>query len=311
MYNTIDGKPDLNLSHSKILVVDDQPMNIQLIYNILAKDYSIQAATNGDQAIEVCLNNPPDLVLLDVVMPNMSGIETCVILKQRLSTSEIPVIFITSNEEQDDENDCWNSGGVDFINKPINPITLKNRVKAHLSLKYQRDILSNLVYKNDLTGTFNRRYFDEHIIKLEKSANREKVDTALLLIDIDHFKQFNQDFGHIRGDLVLAEIAQTIDEALLRPVDFVAYMGNALFVAVLPNTALAGAIEVAIRIRRAIVGCKIENPESKYKYITASLGVSTVFVAQEQMVPLLENAESHLLLAKEHGRNICKHPLVN
>ncbi|WP_299270608.1 diguanylate cyclase [uncultured Psychrosphaera sp.] len=308
MVNVLDENAELSLSHSKILIVDDQPINIQLIYNILSSEYTISAATNGDQAIEVCQNDPPDLVLLDVVMPNMSGIETCIILKQRLSTAEIPIIFITSCDEQDEENACWESGGVDFISKPINPMTLRNRVKAHLALKYQRDILNSLVYKDDLTAIFNRRYFDEHIIKVEKSANRDKIDAAVILIDIDHFKQFNKIYGHIRGDITLKEVADSIKEALMRPTDFVAYMGSALFAVVLPSTTPEGAIEVAIRIRRAVFACKIAHPDSKYKFITVSLGVSTVFLAQEKMVPLLDDAEQYLLQAKEIGRNICKYP---
>lgn len=308
MINLLEKNTELNLSRSTILIVDDQPMNIQIVDKILSNDYKLMAATSGDQAIEVCNRNPPDLILLDVVMPNMSGIETCVILKQRLATAEIPIIFVTSCDHQDEENDCWENGGVDFINKPINPTTLKNRVKAHLTLKYQMDMLNGLVYVDYLTEIYNRRYFEEHISRLESNANREKKDMALVLVDLDYFKTFNQEYGDIRGDKALKEVAQSIENSIMRPIDFVARLGGGIFAVVLPNTDLSGALSVAIKVKRAVFANQIPHPQSPFKYLSASLGISTVFTAQEQMVTLIDHAEHYLYQAKENGRHVCKHP---
>ncbi len=308
MINLLDKSTELNLSRSTILIVDDQPMNIQIVDKILSNDYKLMAATSGDLAIEVCNENPPDLILLDVVMPNMSGIETCVILKQRLATAEIPIIFVTSCDRQDEENDCWENGGVDFINKPINPTTLKNRVKAHLTLKYQRDMLNGLVYIDYLTEIYNRRYFEEHISRLESNANREKKDMALVLVDLDYFKTFNQEYGDIRGDKALKEVAQSIQSSIMRPTDFVARLGGGIFAVVLPNTDLSGALSVAIKVKRAVFSNQIPHPQSPFKYLSVSIGISTVFTAQEQMVTLIDHAEYYLYQAKENGRHVCKHP---
>jgi len=306
--NVLDQNTEFNLGHSTILIVDDQPINIQVVDKILSSEYKIIAATSGDQAIEVCQRNPPDLILLDVVMPNMSGVETCVILKQRLATAEIPIIFVTSCDEQDEEDDCWENGGVDFINKPINPATLKNRVKAHLTLKYQRDMLNHFVYIDYLTSIYNRRYFEEHIAKAESNANREKQDTALLLVDIDNFKSFNKEYGDIRGDNVLKEVAISIKESVMRPNDFVARLGGNIFAVVLPNTGLEGALSVGIKVKRAVFANQILHPQSQFKYLSVSVGISTLFTAQENMVTLLEHAEHYLSQAKESGRHVCKHP---
>ncbi|WP_341205687.1 diguanylate cyclase [uncultured Psychrosphaera sp.] len=308
MINKIDVETELNLANSTILVVDDQPINIKIVDKILSSEYKIVAATSGDQAIELCNKNPPDLILLDVVMPYMSGIETCVILKQRLSTAEIPIIFVTSCEQQDEEEACWENGGVDFINKPINPTTLKNRVKAHLTLKYQRDMLSGLVFIDYLTKVYNRRYFEEHITKLENSSNREKQDSALLLVDIDNFKLFNEVYGHIRGDISLKQVAVRIQDTLMRPSDFVARLGGGIFAVILPNTELIGAISVGEKIRRAVLAEQIAHPKSSVKFLTVSIGISTVFTAQKNMVTLLDDAEKYLSHAKQSGRNMCKHP---
>ena len=308
MNNLLGESAEFNLGHSTILIVDDQPINIQIVDKILSSEYKIIAATSGDQAIEVCQRNPPDLILLDVVMPNMSGVETCIILKQRLATSEIPIIFVTSCDGQDEENDCWENGGVDFINKPINPVTLRNRVKAHLTIKYQRDILNNFVYIDYLTSIYNRQYFEEHIIKAENYANREKKDMALLLVDIDHFKSFNKEYGDIHGDNVLRDVAVSIKESVMRPTDFVARLGGNIFVVVLPNTALEGAISVGIKVKRAVFANQIHHPQSEFKYLSVSVGISTLFTAQESMVTLLQHAEHYLYQAKESGRHICKHP---
>mgnify|MGYP000459941983 CR=1 FL=1 len=178
---------EIDLSHAKILVVDDQPVNIQAIYSSLNGSYVVLAATSGEEALDLVVKENPDLILMDVVMPGLSGLDTCRTLKLQEETSEIPVIFITGSDSPEEENDCWDSGGIDFISKPVNPMTLRNRVKSHLMLKYQKDMLLKMVYVDGLTGVFNRRYLDEHLIKHIHLAKRTQRDTSVLLIDIDFF----------------------------------------------------------------------------------------------------------------------------
>ena len=294
---------DLELSQSKILVVDDQPINIQTIYNILADDYVILAATSGTDAIQVCRENPPDLVLLDVLMPGMTGLELCQLLKSEAETKDIPVIFVTSYNQQHEEDECWRSGGIDFITKPVNPMTLKNRVKAHLTLKLQNDILLNMVYIDGLTSIFNRRYFDTHLEKINKQVTRSKNDTAVLLVDIDYFKLFNDNYGHVNGDDTLRSVAITISDTILRPADFVARYGGEEFVVVLPECDLKSGEIIAERIRAAVFDKKMQHEHSLHQFVSVSIGVSSVLTSIKNKRSVTEDADANLYLAKDKGRN--------
>lgn len=133
-----------NVDKIKILVVDDQPVNIQIIHQMLCSDYQVFMAISGAQAITLCQNNPPDLILLDVIMPELDGLATCRLLKQQPEIAEIPVIFVTGMHSQEEENLCWEAGGADFVIKPVNPVTLKHRIKTQLKLKQQQDLLRQL-----------------------------------------------------------------------------------------------------------------------------------------------------------------------
>lgn len=303
--SVIEDFSEIKLSDSKILVVDDLPINIQAVYNILSSEYTILAATSGPSALEVCKDNLPDLILLDVLMPEMSGLELCDILKQDALTREIPVIFVTSFNEQHEEDACWARGGVDFIMKPVNPMTLKNRVKAHLTLKAQKDMLHKLVYVDSLTNVFNRRYLDLHITKLKKEVTRSKVDACLLMVDIDHFKLFNDQHGHAEGDKVLKSVSTVIQSALKRPLDFVARYGGEEFSVVLPETDLAGALKVAETIRMLI--CEMHTTEAKVSDVpvTISIGVATVLTSDDGRVVVA--ADKNLYHAKDLGRNQVYH----
>ncbi|WP_233080157.1 response regulator [Rheinheimera soli] len=129
---------------AKVLVVDDQPVNIQIIHQMLNADYQIFMATSGAQAISLCQSNPPDLILLDVVMPELDGLATCRLLKQQPELAQIPVIFVTGLQSQEEETQCWEAGGADFVIKPVNIVTLKHRIKTQLKLKQQDDLLQQL-----------------------------------------------------------------------------------------------------------------------------------------------------------------------
>jgi len=118
----------------KILVVDDQPVNIQIIHQMLNADYQIFMATSGTQAISLCQNNPPDVILLDVLMPELDGLETCRLLKQQAELADIPVIFVTGMQNPEEEALCWEAGGADFVIKPVNAVTLKHRIKNQVKL---------------------------------------------------------------------------------------------------------------------------------------------------------------------------------
>lgn len=299
----LNEKADIDLSNSKILVVDDKPINIQTIYSILNSHYVILAATSGEEALQVCQDNRPDLILLDVLMPDMSGLELCKQLKADESTQNIPVIFVTFFNQQEEEDECWRCGGIDFITKPVRPMTLKNRVRFHLTLQKQKEMLQKLVFIDGLTGVYNRRYFDEHLDSMKNKTLRTQQDTAVLMIDIDEFKLFNDNYGHVKGDTALKSVTKTLKASLLRPVDFVCRYGGEEFVAVLPDTDFNGAIEVAERIRSNIFNLQMPHEYAKHKYITVSIGIASMLVCHEQNLDVTEEADLKLYEAKRQGRN--------
>ncbi|MBH0021060.1 diguanylate cyclase [Pseudoalteromonas sp. SWXJ133] len=298
--NYSDHQLKLSLKNSKVLVVDDQLLSLIVLKKILSEHFNVITAGSGEEAIEICNVDVPDIVLLDINMGGMSGIETCLKLKNNTETQDTPVIFVTSFENEEEE--CWEAGAVDFIKKPIKTETLFRRVRAHITLKLQHDLLNQKVFLDDLTQVFNRRYFDAHFNKMERSALREKVDYALLLIDIDYFKQYNDIYGHVQGDKVLNLVAQTITNSLQRPADFVARYGGEEFVVVLPHTSTEGAICVADKIKKNIIDLKILHEYSEYGFVTISIGGSTL-QPYESNKNTLQIADEKMYESKMQGRN--------
>jgi PleD family two-component response regulator len=172
-------------SKPKLLLVDDQPLNIQLLHQAFAADFQVFMATSGVKALSMCATHAPDLVLLDVMMPEMDGYEVCKRLKANPLTTAIPVIFVTAKNDDASEEQGLDAGAVDFISKPINLKIVRARVKAHIALKLQADILRNFAFMDGLTGVRNRRYFDEHLDIEVARAQRSKQPLSLILMDID------------------------------------------------------------------------------------------------------------------------------
>lgn len=289
-----------SLPNATILVVDDQPINIQVIYQILGEQYQILMATSGPEAINVCKKSMPDLVLMDVVMPEQDGLTTCKLMKADSEIANIPVIFVTGLQQQSEENACWDAGAVDFIQKPVNPSTLQNRVKAHLTLKRQADLLRSMAYVDGLTGVYNRRYFEKYLHSQVAVCKRLQQPIAIMIIDIDHFKQYNDHFGHLAGDDALKLVAQCLKNSSQRPADLVARYGGEEFVCVLPNTDSTGAAHLAAQMLVAISDLAIEHPTSTTGKVSISIGVAATTNYSTNLTQL---ADEQLYLAKQQGRN--------
>ncbi|MFS1422479.1 diguanylate cyclase [Shewanella sp. 10N.286.48.B5] len=289
----------------KILVVDDQIVNVKIIKKLLQEDYDIFMATDGDQVIDVCMGLQPDMVLLDIEMPTVNGFEVCKQLKANPLTANIAVIFITAHFEEATEVKGLQLGAVDFIHKPINPIITKTRVKNQLRLKQQSDLLRSFAMYDALTGVANRRQFDQRFAANWRHCVREKEPISIILLDIDVFKQYNDNYGHQQGDNCLAQVAKTIQQTLKRPCDLVARYGGEEFVCILPQTDFCGAEHKAKSIVDNINALKIEHGFSNVSdYITISAGVATVVPHKDmQQGMLLELADKQLYLAKSNGRN--------
>jgi diguanylate cyclase (GGDEF)-like protein len=292
-----------------ILIVDDTVKNLQLLGSVLkAENYKIALATNGNQAVMIANDINPDLILLDVMMPELNGFETCKKLKSIHKTSEIPVIFLTAKVETEDIIEGFKVGAVDYVTKPFNTYELKARVKTHVELKISKDLLEqkNVILKklsitDGLTGLFNHRYTTDALSKLVEENNRYREPLSISMLDIDNFKKVNDEYGHLFGDEVLVKISNSI-EGSLRKTDMVGRYGGEEFLVLFAHTGLNGAVESVGRIIKSVENLKWEKENFK---ITVSAGVCEK--TDEDISTLIKKADDLLYIAKKNGKNRVEH----
>lgn len=287
----------------RLLIVDDQATNRQLLAHLLAPMAEVQLAGEGLHAIEICQQWQPDLLLLDLVMPGIDGFEVCRRLKSDPLTRRIPVIFVTSSAEH--ESAAFELGAVDFIAKPFRPAAVIARVRAHLLLKQQSELLRMLAFVDGMTGVANRRRLDEALEQEWLRALRSGQPLALIMIDVDHFKSYNDTLGHHAGDRALRQIAGAMAGVIQRPADLLARYGGEEFAVLLPETDLAGAMAVATQLGAAVSELALAHPASPTAATaTISCGVSALLPKAElALAQLKQGADRALYLAKRSGRN--------
>jgi diguanylate cyclase (GGDEF)-like protein len=317
-----------------ILIVDDTPANLTVLRQMLTEHgYRVRPALSGEIALNAIEADIPDLILLDIMMPGMNGFEVCSKLKADAKTSEIPVLFISALNDSDDKVKGFQVGGVDFITKPFNTAEVLARVEIHLALRnMQKEIqeqnirlldeieerkrtekalekanrkLEELASLDALTKIANRRQFDQFLHQTWKRLTRETAPIALILCDIDHFKLYNDAYGHVAGDKCLKQVAQAINSPVKRPADLVARYGGEEFVVVMSNTDIDGAIIVAENIRKEIENLNIPHIKSETApTITLSLGVGSMVPTQSnQPEEFIKEVDLLLYQAKNEGRN--------
>lgn len=289
-----------------LLIVDDEPGNIEVLIELLQPDYKIRVAKNGETALKIIFSEePPDLILLDVVLPGIDGYEVCKRLKADPRSNKIPIIFITGKITEEDEIKGFEVGAVDYVTKPFNPIIVKVRVKTHAELKKHRDYIESQNLSDGLTGIPNRRRFDEYLKSIWDLGQRENSILSLILMDIDHFKKFNDNYGHIAGDECLKKVAQTLQATLRRKIDLIARYGGEEFVCVLPSTDLEGAAVIAEKFRQSIISIKIPHEfSSACEYISISAGVASIIPAGYiKPSDIIKAADEALYISKKNGRN--------
>ena len=297
------GAPASQNPRAKILIVDDQPVNIRVLYELFRSDYDVCMATSGEQALAVCASQMPDLVLLDVMMPGMDGHAVCRQLKSDPLTSAIPVIFITGQNDEAEEVMALALGAADFITKPINAVAVMARVKTQVALKQQGDQLRATALQDSLTRIGNRRKFDTDLQIYWRQCSRDKIPLSLILIDVDFFKKYNDHYGHILGDACLVSVAQALQHAIQRPFDSLARYGGEEFACLLPNTDLVGATAIAQSMQVQVRNLNIEHIGSTTApVVTISLGVAMLIPAAD-IAPgqLIERADQQLYAAKTAG----------
>jgi diguanylate cyclase (GGDEF)-like protein len=278
------------------------------------------------------MNNPEtvttdiDLILMDIVMPDINGIEACRLIKAVEYLQDIPIIMVTASNEIGQLQMAFAVGATDYITKPFNKLELLARVQSALRLKYEIDrrkerekelleatrqlaeanwMLQRLSSLDGLTGVANRRRFDEVLEQEWRRALRNKTPLSLIFIDIDFFKVYNDTYGHLMGDECLKQIAKTLSGILNRPGDLVARYGGEEFVVLLPETDTSGAITIAETLRTKVEEMKIPHLKSECSnYVTISLGVATAIPSHDSSASwLIDKADKALYQAKQEGRN--------
>ncbi|WP_462324721.1 diguanylate cyclase domain-containing protein [Desulfoplanes sp.] len=297
---------DQNDTRPKILIVDDNKQNIELLMELFRGEYRIAAAVNAARAMKIALSDsPPDLILTDILMPDVDGYQLCGLLKENPATKDIPIIFVTAVSEVMDENRGFALGAVDYITKPFHPPMVKARVRLHLNLKRKQELLEQFAFIDALTEIPNRRRFDEVMASEWNRATRTGTPLSLIFMDIDHFKEYNDTYGHGRGDDCLREVAGAIKRSMRRAGDFVARYGGEEFAVVLPYVTHAEAMVLAERIQTNVGKLAIRHDASDVaEYVSLSLGVATSIPRQGTAgTTLLEAADKMLYGAKDTGRN--------
>ena len=301
---------------ASILVVDDAPANLQVLAGMLKeRGYKVRPAPSGKLALLAAQRDPPDLILLDIKMPEMDGFEVCEHLKADDRLKGIPVIFISALTEQLDKMKAFAIGGVDYITKPFQMEELHARVETHLKLRRLQIELEEtnarltkangdleiLAVTDGLTGLKNRRAFQEKLQEEAARVARYPASLSLVLLDVDHFKQFNDTFGHPAGDGVLRDVARLLEKNS-RSTDFVARYGGEEFVILMPNTNQQGSFEMAKKVCSAVAQSDwCDRP------ITVSIGVATMATANGDGMVLIREADAALYLSKTNGRNCVHH----
>jgi len=304
---------------AKILVVDDDASVMKVAVDTLeGLGFVIETAADGVEAVEKVRADPPDLMILDVMMPKMNGLEVCRIVKSFAAESFIPIILVTVKSDIDSKVTGLKIGADDYLTKPYNPLELRARVASMLRIKSVQDKidakrreLESLSVTDDLTGLHSHRAMQQRLRDEFLRAQRYNDPLSLLMIDIDHFKQVNDKLGHLFGDRVLTDLAKVLTKAV-RETDFVARYGGEEFLVLLPQTHFAGSLPVAERIWRNVGEAEFTDGKERAR-LTVSVGVS--FFPNKNVASvdeLVANSDQALYQAKHEGRNrICIFQQVN
>lgn len=297
---------------ARVLIIDDSvTVREQIIrtlesFSLFTRYYE---AEDGLEGFKKLLSSPVDIILCDLEMPRIDGFKFLSMLKARPDLQDVPVIILTGMNDRERKIKGLVQGASDYITKPFDPEELVARVKVHLKIKKLQDelrhtneLLLELSNTDHLTRLFNRRFMMEALNKEVQRSIRKGGNLSLIMLDIDHFKRVNDDFGHLQGDVVLQKVASLLQKEL-RSYDCAARYGGEEFVAILPDSTLKDSVFVADRIRLAVQGARYDGELAKLS-LTVSLGVATF--SKEQSITVdgfIKQADDALYRAKSNGRN--------
>lgn len=288
-----------------VLIVDDVVANIKLLVNLLKDDYVIQVANGGRQALALVRSDKqPDLILLDIVMPDIDGYEVCRALKSDPLTKDIPIIFVSALDEISDEAKGLSLGAADYIAKPFSAEIIKARIRNHVNFKIKSDMLEEMSHIDALTQVANRRLFNSTMTRELDRLRRAGRSIGLIMADIDCFKAFNDNYGHGKGDECLIKVALALQQTLGRSSDLLARFGGEEFVAILPEADEDMVLDLAEKMRAAVESIDFPHAYSGIaSHVTISLGCLSEKVTDQTSDQLLLRVDEALYAAKKQGRN--------
>ena len=322
-----------------ILIVDDLRENHLVMESVLVSEkFNLISAMSGEEALQLCMSHDFAVILMDVQMPGMDGFEAAELLRKIEKTKKIPIIFVTAiSKEKKSIFKGYEVGAVDYLFKPIDPMILKSKVNIFIELFEQRkmlediakklkdkideltqlndekQILSNMAEEDFLTKIYNRRGLEKLLNKHWDNCKGYRLPLSLIMIDIDNFKKYNDNYGHLQGDEILKSLSKKLKDVLNRPEDFVGRYGGEEFLIGLPNTELENAITIANKINRGLKELNLKHEyNAEFGYITVSMGVSTITPSKKYSVQdALKKADDLLYEAKNSGKNCFRFKLMD
>ncbi|WP_024655398.1 GGDEF domain-containing response regulator [Borrelia hispanica] len=304
----LDNFDEIAIEPQKLLLVDDTPTNLDLLIDILQNDYDIRVALNGFDALKQVEIDKPDLILLDVLLPDVSGYEVCRRLKNDPETRDIAVIFISSRNSTDAQLEGFNVGGVDYILKPFNGRIINARIKTHLELKRLRDYFKNLARIDGLTQIPNRRFFTDKFAKSWMQALEHKDNVIVGMLDIDYFKKYNDNYGHTNGDECLKLIAKSLNKIAVKYKIDIARYGGEEFILFAVNKNLEEMIKIVSVLIEDIRNLEIVHEYSNIShFVTVSIGLAEQVPQDSNFTNIIKLADDKLYEAKISGRNQFKY----
>ena len=289
-----------------ILIVDDNELELLVFRSAISEEVVTSFVSSAEEAIRyIEHHSAPDLIILDVMMPTVTGFQLCEQLKADFKTRDIPIIFLTALNNLDTRTKAFKAGAVDFISKPFYPEELEFRVMNQLRAIDQRNHLESLAFVDELTRLPNRRRYNQAMLSEWSRCKRHKTSIALLIIDIDSFKLYNDTYGHMAGDRAISEIGQSLSTQASRPGDICARFGGEEFVLLLPECNVEGAIAKASKALKDVIALSIPHERSSaHQYASISVGVAVAYPSNElDTLELFKRADTALYEAKTNGKN--------
>jgi len=297
----------------KILLVEDSAtLRHAMSQYISEAGHTPLITQSGEEALQLLEDTPVDLIIMDVEMPGLNGFETTRLIREWLGSHWVPIIFVTGKNEDESYREGIEAGGDDYLIKPVSPIIIKAKIRAMARIAEMRDQLNQLNAElaalsqlDSLTQILNRRTFTERAELQWRMAVRQQTPTSVLMIDVDHFKPYNDHYGHPAGDRCLIQVTRALQDCLQRPTDLLGRYGGEEFIALLPNTDLAGARQVALNMNQAIRALELEHRVSPSgEWVTVSIGGATCNHSMgHSLEEVIKQADRALYKTKHSGRD--------